>query len=257
LAAWLEVKKENLKNITEGLGTFLAIFGVIAMLMISQPDIGTLSIITLTSFIVYFVGGGKLRHILMIFVIGAVIVFALAQWKPYIQNRFRCLIDPGFDKQKVCYQTNQALIAVGSGGIWGRGLGESRQKYMYIPEIHADSIFAIIAEETGLIISTILILAYLLVFYRGYLIARRAPDDFGRILAIGIVSSIAVQTVVNIGGVINIMPMTGVTLPLISSGGSSMIATMASLGVLVNISKQTKNVKTESVIYKRGKDTRK
>jgi cell division protein FtsW len=135
---------------------------------------------------------------------------------------------------------NQSLIAVGSGGIWGRGLGASRQKYMYLPEVSGDAIFAVIAEETGLIISSFLIICYLYIFYRGYLIAIRAPDDFGRLLAIGIVSWLVIQAIINIGGIINLIPMTGVPLPFISYGGSAILATLIAAGILVNISKQTR-----------------
>ncbi len=121
----------------------------------------------------------------------------------------------------------------------GRGLGESRQKYMYLPEVSGDSIFAIIAEEVGLIFSSLFILAYLFLFYRGYQIAKHAPDLFGQNLAIGIVSWISLQAMINIGGIINVIPMTGVPLPLVSYGGSAILASLAACGILVNISKQT------------------
>jgi cell division protein FtsW len=155
-------------------------------------------------------------------------------------NRFRCLLDFDEYKQNICYQVNQSLIAVGSGGIWGRGFGDSRQKFLYLPEVSGDSIFAIIAEETGLIFSALLIVAFVMLFYRGYLIAKSAPDDFGKILSIGIVSWLVVQATINIGGIINVLPMTGVPLPLVSYGGSAILAALAALGVLVNISKQTR-----------------
>lgn len=243
LAAWLENRKEQLEDLSQGIGPFIIIMCLIAVLMILQPDVGTLSIVALTSLIVYFIGGGSLKHIIIILVFSVLSFALLTQFKPYQLDRFRCMIDPGYDRQDVCYHVNQSLIAVGSGGIFGRGLGASRQKYMYLPEVSSDSIFAVIAEETGFIVSAILILVYLYIFYRGYLIAIHAPDVFGRILAIGIVSWIVIQAMINIAGIINALPMTGVPLPLISYGGSSILASLAALGILVNISKQTRVIR--------------
>ena len=240
LAAWLEVRKEKLHDINLGIGPFVVILGLIAFLMLLQPDIGTLSIIAVTSLIVYFVGGGKFSHVLGIILIGIVAVFLLVQAKPYQANRFKCFFDPEYSKQDICYQVNQSLIAVGSGGFWGRGLGESRQKYMYLPEATGDSIFAIMAEEIGFFFVSIFVLGYLFIFYRGFLIAKYAPDDFGKILSIGIVSWIIIQALINIGGTVNVIPMTGVPLPLVSYGGTAILASLAAFGILVNISKQTK-----------------
>ncbi len=158
----------------------------------------------------------------------------------YQSDRFRCYQDPAYDTQEECYQINQSLIAVGSGGWLGRGLGESRQKFMYLPEVWGDSIFPIIAEEVGFIFSSLLVALYGLLFYRGLKIARQAPDIYGSALAAGIVAWLAVQTFLNIGGMINLIPMTGVPLPFVSAGGSSIIATLMAIGILANISKHTK-----------------
>lgn len=239
LAAWLEVRKKDLHNLHQGIGPFLAVLGVIALLMLLQPDFGTLSIVGMTSLVVYFVGGGKTKHILFIMLFAILGFLAMIQVKPYQMNRIKCVIDPGFSRNDVCYQINQSLIAVGSGGVWGRGISGSKQKYMYLPEVSSDFIFAVVAEEVGLIYSIGLVVAYMYIFYRGYKISINAPDDFGKILAIGIVSWIAIQVVVNIGGIINIMPMTGVPLPLVSYGGSAILTALAALGVLMNISRQT------------------
>lgn len=241
LAAWLEARKEKLHNTYQGTLPFIISLGVIALLMLLQPDLGTLIIIAITSLVVYYVGGGKLWHIILIILIALLSLLILIQIKPYQMNRFRCVFNPGFSRNDVCYQTNQSLIAIGSGGIWGRGLGESRQKYMYLPEATGDSIFAIIAEETGFFFCIILIICYFILFYKGYQISKHAPDDFGKILAIGIVSWIAIQAIINIGGTINLFPLTGVPLPLISYGGTAILASLAALGILVNISSQTKS----------------
>jgi cell division protein FtsW len=240
LARWLESREKRLHNIAEGIGPFLAVLGVIALLMVLQPDVGTLIIIAITSLTVYFVGGGKTKHILTIIILGLVILFALVKVTPHQANRFKCFFDPSWSMDDKCYQINQSLIAVGSGGIFGRGIGASRQKFMYLPEVSGDSIFAIIGEETGLVFGGALVLLFLYLFYRGYLIARAAPDNFGRILAIGIVTWLVIQAIINIGGIINFMPMTGVPLPFVSYGGSAMLAALAAVGILVNISKQTR-----------------
>jgi len=240
LAAWLESRGRKLTDFYQGIGPFVAVLSFIGILMLLQPDIGTLSIIAITSLIVYFVGGGSIKHILVIILLGILTFALLIQFKPYQLNRFKCLIEPQFSSQDVCYQVNQSLIAVGSGGIFGRGIGASRQKFMYLPEVQGDSIFAIIGEETGLIFSTGLVMLFIFLFYRGYLVAKQAPDGFGRILAIGIVSWIVIQAIINIGGMINLMPMTGVPLPFISLGGSAILASLSAMGILVNISKQTK-----------------
>ncbi|MDO8592155.1 MAG: putative lipid II flippase FtsW [bacterium] len=241
LSAWLESRQKKLAEFSSGTRPFIFILGAIALLLMLQPDIGTLSIIALTSLIVYFVGGGNLKHIFIIILLGFMALALMMHFKPYQANRLRCFMDPSFSKNEFCYQVNQSLIAVGSGGFFGRGLGASRQKYMYLPEVENDAIFPIIGEETGFIFSSLLIVLYLALFYRGWLIARSAPDDFGRILSIGIVSWLSLQAIINIGGMVNIMPMTGVPLPLVSYGGSAMLASLSALGILANVSKQVKD----------------
>jgi len=237
LAAWLETRGKKLHDFAHGFGPFLAILGVIVFLLLLQPDVGTLFIIAAISLTVYFVGGGKTSHIIMIVLVGMLGMLLMVNLRSYQMDRFRCLVDPQFDIQNTCYQTHQSLIAIGSGGFWGRGLGNSRQKFMYLPEVGGDSIFAVIAEEMGLVFGIILIGLYFVFFYRGYIIARNAPDVFGRIMAIGIVTWIITQATLNIGGMINILPMTGVPLPFISYGGSAIMSALAASGILVNISK--------------------
>ncbi len=240
LAAWLESRKSKLHEFNAGIKPFLTALGAIAILMLMQPDLGTLSIIVITALSVYFVGGGKTKHIIYIILAGVIAMMILVRIKPYQADRFRCYADPNYSPDDICYQLNQSLIAVGSGGIWGRGLGASREKFMYLPEVSGDSIFPIIGEETGFIFSVGLILLFLLLFYRGYKISKNAPDHFGRNLAIGIVTWIVAQALINIGSMIDAMPMTGVPLPFISYGGTAMMSALSAIGVLVNISKHTK-----------------
>jgi len=241
LSTWLEAKKGELSSLTGGIVPFLAILGLISLLMLAQPDLGTLFIIALTSFSVFFAAGGKVSHIFLTVLLAALALFVMLSLKSsYQSDRFRCYNDPQYSARDKCYQINQSMIAVGSGGLFGRGLGESRQKFMYLPEVWGDSIFPIIAEETGFVFSTMLVLLYLFVFYRGLLIARGAPDIYGSSLAIGIVVWLSIQTFLNIGGMINLIPMTGVPLPFISAGGSATLSVLLSMGILVNSSKQTK-----------------
>lgn len=241
LATWLEAKKDSLSSFGSGLFPFLVSLGVISALMIAQPDLGTLFIIVFTAFVVFFAGGGKVAHIAMLVVLGGLLVYLMfSLHSSYQSDRFKCLKDPSYSAQDKCYQINQSLIAIGSGGWFGRGLGQSRQKFMYLPEVWADSIFPIIAEETGFVVCLLLILLYLFLFYRGLLVARDAPDTYGGMLAIGIVIWLAVQTFLNIGGMVNLIPMTGVPLPFISSGGSAMLSSLLAMGILVNISRHTK-----------------
>ncbi|MCF7794817.1 putative lipid II flippase FtsW [Patescibacteria group bacterium] len=239
LAAWLQIRYKDIKTMSQGLMPFLIIFALISILMFLQPDLGTWSIIALSSILVYFVGGGNKKHIIALFLIAIIGVYLMVTYTDYQQDRFACLKDPSFDTQEKCYQINQSLIAVGSGGLWGKGLGESRQKYSYLPEVSGDAIFPIISEEIGFIFSSTLILLYTYIFYRGWLIALKAKDMFGRLLAVGIVSWIFFQAFLNIGGMLNLIPMTGVPLPFISAGGSAMLAGLIAMGILVNISRYT------------------
>ncbi len=239
LAAWLERRKKKLDDVRQGIGPFLLVLFIIVFLMLMQPDAGTLFIITLTSLIVYFIGGGKFFHIVVIILLGIIGLTIMVNLMPYQKNRFKCLYDEDYNREGACYQLNQSLIAVGSGGFWGRGLGQSRQKFLYLPEVSSDSIFAVMAEEVGFIFSSLLIFLYLILFYRGIRVAKYAPDDFGRLLAAGIVVWLIIQSFLNIGGIIGLLPMTGVPLPFVSQGGSSLISVLVAMGILINISKQT------------------
>jgi len=250
LAAWLESKKDDLKKFSNGILPFLVVLMIVGAFILKQPDLGTFLIICFVSLMVYLVAGGNISHLFILFlimIIGVLFIFNSMNSdsdkgliKQYQINRVRCLQNPDFDKD-ICYQVNQSMIAVGSGGLWGRGLGESRQKFNYLPEVWSDSIFPIIAEEIGFVGSTILILIYLSIFIKGMMIAGKAPDLFGQSLAVGISVWIFFQAFLNIAGMINLVPMTGVPLPFISAGGTSLSVLLAAFGVLLNVSKQAVN----------------
>lgn len=156
---------------------------------------------------------------------------------PYRRVRLLTFFDIGRDPLGASYHVRQVLLALGSGGLFGLGIGASRQKYEYLPEATTDSIFAIIGEELGFIGATLLIIAFLVLIYRGIEVARKSPDQFGQLLAAGIISWIAIQTLINLAAMVAIVPLTGVPLPFISYGGSSLIITLAGVGILLNISK--------------------
>ncbi len=240
LAAWIEKRGKELIDLHHGTMPLVVLLGIISLLMLLQPDTGTLFIMLLISLAVYLVGGGNLKHIAVIGFAGAIILFILIKTAPYQMDRFRCFFDPSYSPEDVCYQVDQSLIAIGSGGFWGKGFGNSRQKFSYLPEAQGDAIFPIIAEETGFVFSVTLVLLYVFLFYRGWLISQRAPDMYGRLIAIGIVTWFSAQAFINISGMINLIPMTGVPLLFISYGGSAMMAALAAAGILVNVSKQTR-----------------
>lgn len=241
LSAWFAAKKDRYGQADAGQKSrpFIIVFSIIALLMLLQPDLGTLIIITIISFTVYLVGGGKFKYILSLGAIGLLGLALLISFNAYQKNRFKCVVNPEFSPKEYCYQVNQSLLAVGSGGWLGRGLGQSRQKFLYLPLVENDFIFSVISEELGFILSVAIILLFLFLFYRGYIIAKRAKDDFGRNLSIGIATWLMIQTIINIGGNINLLPMTGVPLPFISYGGTSVLSVMSALGILANISKQS------------------
>jgi len=240
LAAWVDKRGRDLFDWEQGTMPFIILLAFISFLMLMQPDTGTLLILLAISLVVYFVGGGNVKHIAIMGLAGLIMLFLLVKVAPYQMDRFRCYFDPSYSVADTCYQVNQSLIATGSGGFLGRGFGNSRQKFRYLPEVQGDAIFPIIAEEMGFIVSSGLVFLYAFLFYRGFLISQHAPDKYGALLAIGIVSWFCFQAFINISGMINFLPMTGVPLPFVSYGGSAMVAALAAAGILVNISKQTR-----------------
>ncbi len=237
LAAWLAASAKRTKSFSEGFLPFIVLAGVIALLLIFQPSTSTVMIILISGLGVYFLSGAKLRYIAGCFLLGAIAFLSLVFISPYRFARMTSFINPAADVQGAGYHINQALIAVGSGGLWGTGYGQSTSKFSYLPEPIGDSIFVVIAEELGFIGATVFIAAFFFLIFRGFLVSWRCREQFGRLLAAGIVSVIAVQVLIHIGANIGILPLTGVPLPLVSYGGTSLAVFMTALGILVNISK--------------------
>lgn len=240
LATWLEKRGDKkVKDFHDGFLPFLFSLGVIMILIMLQPDIGTMSIIVMISLIVFFIGGGAIKHLLALSAAGIAMLGVLIKIAPYRAARFKVFLDPASDPQGIGYHINQALIAIGSGGIFGVGFGLSRQKHLYLPEVIGDSIFAVMAEELGFVVISAFIILFVFMVYRGFLIARYAPDKFSQLVAAGIMSWISVQALINIAAMVSLMPLTGLTLPFISYGSSSLLILMIAMGIMVNISRQT------------------
>lgn len=237
LAAWMEKRGKEIGGLEGGLVPFLVIFGVIALLMMLQPDLGTLCIIAASAFAVYFAAGASIKHILAIGILGTIALAIAIQSSAHAQDRFLTFLYPELDPQGTGYQINQALLAIGSGGLFGRGYGHSLQKHQYLPEVEGDSVFAVMGEELGFFLTTGFLVILLAFFLRGLRIAQNAPDAFGRYLAVGITAWFGAQSIVNIGAMLSLLPLTGVTLPFVSYGGTSLVMTCVAVGVVYNISK--------------------
>ncbi|OGI15447.1 MAG: cell division protein FtsW [Candidatus Moranbacteria bacterium RBG_19FT_COMBO_42_6] len=240
LAAWLESRGERIRDFFEGLAPFIMIISLISFLLIKQPDMGTLGVIILIAISMFFVSGSKISHILAMGAAGLGLLMVLIKTEAYRMNRFLVFLHPELDPRGVGYQINQALLAIGSGGLFGVGLGHSLQKFNYLPEPVGDSIFAIIGEELGFVGVSLLIFCFIFLVLRGLKVAKNAPDTFSRLVATGIVSWIFFQAFINISAISGIIPLTGIPLPFISYGGTSIVFLMIGAGILLNISKQAK-----------------
>jgi len=240
LASWLSAKKDDIKKNKDIFITFIFLLGVVSMLLLMEPDLGTLSVIIAFSFVMYFIAGGKLSHIGIFLSIMAIGLMLMILIEPYRFDRFSVFLHPELDPKGIGYHVNQAMMAVGSGGILGLGYGHSRQKYNFLPEVTSDSIFAIMAEELGLIVVMGIIFLFLNWLLRGINIARSAHDDFGKLLGAGIVAWIGYQTLAHIGANIALVPLTGVPMPFFSYGGTALASLFAAIGIMANISKNAR-----------------
>jgi len=228
-AAFLSNKKKTLP--------FLGILGLLGGLIILQPDLGTAIILVSTGMIVYFVSGAPIWEIGALGILGILGGLGLIFTSPYRKERFLTFLNPAQDPLGTSYHIRQILIALGSGGLLGVGLGQSRQKYEYIPMATTDSIFAIIAEEIGFLGAMVVVLLFLVFIWRGLKIAKEAPDEFSRLLAVGITSWIGLQALLNFGAMTTLIPLTGIPLPFVSYGGSSLVLSLLAVGILANISR--------------------
>ncbi len=236
-AAWLSSIKDKIKTFQWGLLPLLILFAISSILLLQQPDTDNLILIIIAGLAMFVVAGGKWRHVLVILLIGASGIVFLFYTKPYIRERFMTFFDPQSDSLGASYQIRQSLIAIGSGGLFGRGFGQSVQKFTYLPEPVGDSIFAVAAEEFGFVGSISLLIIFVLFAMRGLKIAARTSNIFGRLTVVGIVIMIVFQAFVNIGAMLGVIPLSGITLPFISHGGTSLFITLLEVGIILSISR--------------------
>src|SRR3990167_8832182 len=220
--------------------SFITLLIALMFLIILQPDLGTAIIVFSLGIVIYFLAGIELWYLIFLLPLSLGAFFLLVKISPYRLRRVLAFFDPNLDPLGITYHINQIMISLESGGLFGLGLGASRQKYLYLPEAHTDSIFAIIGEEFGFIGGALLILIYLYLMFRIYQIAVNAPDRFGKLLAGGAFAFFNLQAIINLGGMVNILPLTGVPLPFISYGGSNLLVSFILIGILINISKRVR-----------------
>lgn len=238
LAAWFEKRQNQIKTIIGSFIPFLIISGVIGLLLLAQPDVGTLGVILLTGLLMFFIAGSKISHFITTILMGVSAILVLIKIAPYRLNRFTAFLNPSADPLGIGYQINQAIIAIGSGGFWGLGLGQSRQKYNYLPEPIGDSVFAITSEELGFAGAVVILSLFLIFAYFGYKISKNASTEFGKLLGFGLTTWIVIQTLINTAAISGLIPLTGVPLPFISFGGTSLAIALTSVGIISNIARE-------------------
>jgi cell division protein FtsW len=240
LAAWLSWARKKTHDVKYRIIPLAVLIGIIAVILLRQPDTKSLMLIIIAAAAMLFVSGVSWKKIGLIVGVAAIGIVALAFFRPYVMQRVTTFLNPSADPSGASYQLRQSLIAVGSGRIFGRGLGQSVQKFNYLPEPQGDSIFAVMSEEFGFIGSTLLVVLYVFLAIRGYKIAVAAPDTFGQYLAIGLVTLIVAQSFLNIASLVGLFPLTGVPLVFVSHGGTSLAIALGSAGIILNISKYRK-----------------
>lgn len=239
LAAWFEAREDYLDSFFVSLAGPLGITTLAAGLVIAEPDFGSMTAFLLIVAAVIFAAGVRIRHLLAVAGVGSLLAWIAVQAAPYRMERIATFFNHTRDPLGAGYQINQALLAVGSGGLWGLGFGESRQKFNFLPEPIGDSIFAIMAEELGFVRVSVVLVLYALFAYFGFRVARNAPDSFGRLVAVGVTMWVILQASVNIGAMLKIFPLTGIPLPFIGNGGSSVIMLLTGIGIMLNISRHS------------------
>ena len=240
LSAWLASVKDRVQKFKYGLLPFVVLIAITGIVLLLQPDTDTFIITVFAGVAVYLASGGQWKHILVLGICCVLGIGILATQRPYVKARINTFINPSQDSLGSGYQIQQSLIAVGSGGVFGRGFGQSIQKFNVLPEPIGDSIFAVASEEFGFVGATGIIVLFIFFTIRGLKIASKTPDSFGRLMVVGIVIMISSQAFVNIAAMVGILPLSGITLPFISHGGTALFMTLAEVGIVLNISKTTR-----------------
>ncbi len=257
----IEMNYGQMNKFRTGILPYLMALGVIAILLMLEPHLSCTILIGLIGMTLIWVGGANIKHFLLLIIVGIVavigIVLFLSVFKGYgyIETRIQSWRDPFSDSQGGTWQTCQSLIAIGSGGLFGLGLGESRQKFLYLPETKNDFVFSIVCEELGFAGALTVVLLFALLVFRGYRIAANAPDKFGMLLAVGFTTHIGLQAFLNIAVVSNLVPNTGISLPFFSYGGTALMLQLCEMGVVMNISRARYKVGTYRSRKKKAEDT--
>jgi cell division protein FtsW len=242
LASFLDKKREEVQSFWRGLLPPLLVSGTMAGLVIFQPDLGNSLTMVALAFCLLFLAGARPKPMALVVASAGPLILAAIYMAPYRLRRIMAFLDPWADPRGSGFQIIQSYLSLGSGGLWGQGLGESRQKLFYLPEAHTDFIFAIIGEELGFTGAVVVVALFACLIWRGLRVGLRAPDPFGAYLALGLTTLLATQTLVNLGVVTGLLPTKGLPLPFISVGGSALLAAMLSMGVLLNISQHANYV---------------
>ncbi len=244
LAAVLEKKRRLLGELGHFLAPVAAILGIVGLLVMLEPDLGTTMVIAAAGLAVMLASAAPGRFTALAAGGSLVIGGLMAIAEPYRFARITGFLDPWADPAGSGYQLIQSYLALGTGGLFGVGLGASRARWFFLPNAHTDFIFAIIGEETGLVGASVVLALFALLTIAGWVVAMRAPDEFGRMLAAGITAWFAAQALINIGGVLGVMPITGITLPFVSYGSSALVVSMGALGILVNVAQRGRGVRS-------------
>jgi cell division protein FtsW len=240
LSAWMAKVKDKAATLKFGLIPFSVIVSLVGLVLLSQPDTDTFLITAVAGLAIYLTGGGRWKYVFLAGLTGILLLGIVAFARPYVMSRITTFLNPSENALGSGYQIQQSLIAIGSGGFAGRGFGQSIQKFNYLPEPIGDSIFAVAGEEFGFIGSICLLSLFVFFAFRGLKIATRIPDAFGRLMVVGIVILIVAQAFVNIGAMVGILPLSGITLPFVSHGGTALFMTLTEAGIVLNISKNAK-----------------
>lgn len=242
MATWLSGVSGSIDTFKQGTVPFALINLIVGVILLAQPDTDTFLLIAIAGLAMFVTAGGHWRDVGLMFLTAILLLALLAIFRPYIMDRFTTFLDPEADQQGSGYQINQSLIAVGTGGLVGRGFGQSIQKFEYLPEPIGDSVFAVYAEEFGFIGGFLLIALLSFFTFRGYKIATHAKDLFGMLLVVGFMTLIIIQAFLNIAAMLAIAPLMGLPLPFISHGGTALLATLSAVGIVLNVSKYQKKV---------------
>jgi cell division protein FtsW len=242
LAMWFSSFKSRIETFKYGLISFLVISGLAVLPLILQPDNDSALIMLGTGFIMYWVAGAQKKHLLILFVIGLIGAGSVLMVRPYVLDRVMTFLNPAENSLTTGYQIQQSLIAIGSGGIFGRGFGQSIQKFNYLPEPISDSIFAVASEEFGFIGSIIIVALFFALFIRGIQLSNRSLDTFGGLVMLGVVIMIVSQSFLNIASMLGLFPLSGLPLLFISKGGTALFFTLFAVGIIFNISRYQQKI---------------